>query len=79
MEAVPPPLIVATLILDDCQVTEAASCAVSPANGKVKVVPSLKVPVAVKDCGVPFGTDGLGGETETAVSTALLTVRLAVP
>ena len=43
------------------------------------VVPSVNVPVAVNCCVRPFATEGFVGDTAIDVTTAVVTVSVAVP
>ena len=65
-----PPRMVATLTLEDVQVT----CVV-----RFSAVPSLKLPVAVNCCEVPGSNAGGLGVTVTEFKVALVTVSDAVP
>ncbi len=68
--ASPLALMVATLTLDDVQVTWPV---------RFWVEPSLKLPVAVKRCDVPSGMLGFAGVTVIEFRVALVTVSVAVP
>src|SRR5215468_3195643 len=61
---------VATLVIEYAQVT----CVV-----RSWVEPSVKVPVAVNCSGLPFATEGVGGETERVCSAAAVTVSWVEP
>jgi len=65
----PAPVMVATVVLEEVQITEVV---------KFAVLLSLYVPVAVYCCVVPLGMEALAGVTEMDTKTAV-TVRLVVP
>jgi hypothetical protein len=66
----PAPLMVATAVLEELQVTELV---------RFCVLPSLYVPVAVNCCVPPAATDGLAGVTAIDTSVGAVTVRPVEP
>ena len=60
---------VATPVLDELQVT---------LYPRLRVAPSLNVPIATKDCVVPFAIDGFAGSIAMETKFARFTVRDAL-
>ncbi len=68
--ASPAVLIVATVVVNELQVTESV---------RFCVLVSLNVPVAVNCCVVPLGIEGLVGVTAIDTSVAAVTVSVVEP